>query len=321
MKRFEYVCAHDLPPTSAFHQRLSLMWADVDRETSGALTVQVQPWGTAGPAQTMIQKVMSGEIQFHPVSGMPLSTELPLIAMEGLPYAYPSSTAAATVMDGPLGDHLRGAASALGLHVLTEVWPQGHNQIFCTRPGGPTTAEELSGFRIRVGESPFLLDLYRSLGADPVPLNLQQARAAVVEGTVGGVEMAYSGLGEVGAPDAVRAVLDCDIRWANFWIAANAEAWAGLPPALRSVIERANRRHSAIHRTDYQSLNDLSASRLKDAGIPVHRLDRKELRDRLTGSGFYTRWRAEFGERAWSMLNAATGFSAAPAARSSRSPS
>jgi TRAP-type C4-dicarboxylate transport system substrate-binding protein len=283
------------------------MWADVERETSGALTVEIQPWGTAGPAQTMIQKVMSGEIQFHPVSGMPLSTRLPLIALEGLPYAYPSSAAAANVMDGPLGDHLRESASAVGLHVLKEVWPQGHNQIFCTRPGGPTTVEELSGFRIRVGETPYLADLYRSLGADPVPLNLQQARAAVLEGTVDGVEMAYSGLGEVGAPNSIRAVLDCDIRWANFWVAANADAWAELPPALRSVIERANRHHSALHRTEYQSLNDRSAARLKGSGIPVHQLDRKELRGRLTESGFYSRWRAEFGESAWSLLNAATG--------------
>lgn len=306
MQHFEYVCAHDLPPTSAFHHRLTRMWADVERETSGALTVEVQPWGTAGPAQTMIEKVMSGEIQFHPVSGMPLSTKLPLIAMEGLPYAYPSSSGAASTMDGPLGDYLRGSASAIGLHVLKEVWPQGHNQIICTRPDGPAKVEELDGFRIRVGESPFLLDLYRSLGADPVPLNLQQARAAVVDGTVGGVEMPYAGLRELGAPGSVRTVLDCDIRWATFWMTANAEAWAELPPALRAVVERVNKRHSTAHRTEYASLNDLSGSRLKDSRIPIHWLDRKELRDRLTGSGFYARWRAEFGERAWALLNAAS---------------
>jgi TRAP-type C4-dicarboxylate transport system substrate-binding protein len=309
MQRFEYVCAHDLPPTSGFHQRLARMWADVERETSGALTVEVQPWGTAGPAQTMIEKVISGEIQFHPVSGMPLSTKLPLIAMEGLPFAYPSSAAAARVMDGPLGDYLRGSAAAIGLHVLKEVWPQGHNQLIHTRPGGPTTVEELDGFPIRVGQSPFLIDLYRSLGAAPVPLNLQQAREAVLDGTVGGVEMPYWGLRELGTPDAVRAVVDCDIRWATFWMTTNAEAWTALPPALRSVVERANKRHSAAHQTEYDSLNDSSRSRLADSGTPVHSFDRTELRERLGGSGFYTRWRAEFGERAWALLNAATGFS------------
>jgi TRAP-type C4-dicarboxylate transport system substrate-binding protein len=308
MRRFEYICAHDMPSSSGFHRRLTRMWADVERETSGALTVEVHPWGTAGPAQTMIEKIVSGEIQFH-LAGMPLSTKLPLIAMKSLPYAYPSSATAARVMDGPLGDHIRGSAPAIGLHVLKEAWPQGHNQIIHTRPGGPTTVEELDGFPIRVGQSPFLIDLFRSLGADPVPLNLQQARTAVLEGTVGGVEIAYCGLSELGAPSAVRTVLDCDIRWAAFWMAANAGAWAELPPALRSVVERANQRHSAAHRTEWNSLSDSSRSKLTESDVPVHRLDRTELRERLAGSGFYTRWRAEFGERAWALLNAATGFS------------
>jgi len=61
------------------------MWDAVRDETQGQLEVELIPWGAAGSSKVSLAKLLNNEIAFHMVSGMPLSTIVPVAAMEGCP--------------------------------------------------------------------------------------------------------------------------------------------------------------------------------------------------------------------------------------------
>ena len=140
---FRYLCSHDLRAENPLHRRLTEMFDAIRRETDGRLEVDVIPWGGTGPSKVTLTKLLDGEIAFHPVSGMPLSTIVPIAAMEGLPFAFDSEQEACRIMDGEFGDLLRNEIAAKGLVVFPRNWPQGNNQITSsTRP--IRTVEELT---------------------------------------------------------------------------------------------------------------------------------------------------------------------------------
>lgn len=106
-KQFEYVCANDMRADNPLNLGLTEMWDRIERGTNGVLSVRVMPWGTAGPSKESLAKLIDGCIAFHPVSGMPPSTRVPIAAMEGLPYACRTEEDAFRVLDGEFGTLLR----------------------------------------------------------------------------------------------------------------------------------------------------------------------------------------------------------------------
>ena len=304
-KRFEYVCANDMRADNPLNLRLTEMWDLVERETHGVLAVRVMPWGTAGPSKESLAKLLDGRIAFHPVSGMPLSTRVPIAAMEGLPYAYRTEEEAFRVLDGEFGNMLRREISAIGLVVFPHIWHQGFNQI-TTNTGPIRTASDLDGFRLRIAQVPYKLDLFRALGCDPVQVHYQGVRDAIVEGRASGQETPYLYTEIDGYADVQTHLSVTNHRFATFWMCANPDAWNALPAEVRAIVERRMGEYALRYRQDMLRANEEAGARLQRR-LPFNTADVQSFVDRLRGNGFYRRWRAEFGERAWTLLESQRG--------------
>ena len=87
----EWICAHDISAKSILNQLLVKLWAEVQEASSGRMNVSLHPNGSLGGPDDMVDQMVSGRIQVHPVSGMILSRITPVVALEGLPFAYPTS--------------------------------------------------------------------------------------------------------------------------------------------------------------------------------------------------------------------------------------
>ncbi len=304
-KKFQYLCAHDMRAENPLHLRLREMFDAVSAETQGRLEVDIQPWGSAGPSKVSLAKLLSGEIAFHPVSGMPLSTIAPLAAMEGLPFAYASEAEVCRVFDGPFGDHLRKEIAAQGLHMLPNIWPQGHNQITSsTRP--IRTVEDLDGFRIRTAQVPYKLDLFKSLGCDPQPIYYQAVYDNLKTGAASGQETPYLYIEMDRFVEVQKYLSITNHRVGSFWLAANQQSWDALPRDIQDSITRNAQQYVMLFRQDMVRANAEAAARLKSR-LEFNTADTSTFVARLKASGFYARRRQEYGETAWTMLETARG--------------
>ena len=303
--RFHYVCSHDLRAENPLHIRLTQMWEAVRNETQGRLEVETRPWGATGPSKVTLTKLLNNEIAFHPVSGMPLSTIAPVAAMEGLPYAFPSEEEACRILDGEFGDLLRKEISAKGLVVFPKIWPQGYNQMTSsTKP--IRTADDLTGFKLRIAQVPYKLDLFKSLGCDPQQIHYQAVYDHLKNGAASGQETPYLYV-EMDRFVEVQKYLNVTRhRLASFWFCANPESWKALPRDLQESVERNANTHVDLFRQDMIRANAGACERLKSR-LQFNEVDTSTFVDRLKTSGFYQRWRKEFGEKAWTLLEAKRG--------------
>jgi TRAP-type C4-dicarboxylate transport system substrate-binding protein len=93
--------------------------------------------------------------------------------------------------------------------------------------------------------------------------------------------------------------------WAGYWMLANGDAWKSLPADVQSVVAQANARYALMQRRDLALLNVSLADKLHRRGMELIAVDARPFRDKL--GPFYAKWKAEFGDRAWSLLERYSG--------------
>ena len=303
--RFRYICSHDLRAENPLHLRLTQMFDAIREETGGRLEVDVIPWGGTGPSKMTLTKLLEGEIAFHPVSGMPLSTIVPIAAMEGLPFAFRSEEEACRVMDSDFGDLLRKEIAAKGLVVFPKNWPQGNNQITSsTKP--IRTVEDLDGFRLRTAQVPYKVDLFKSLGCEPQQIYYQAVYDNLKSGAASGQETPYLYVEMDRFVEVQKYLSVTEHRMGNFWLCANPERWRALPEDIRASVERNAAKYVELFRADMIRENEEAAERLKSR-LQFNVTDTSGFVTRLQESGFYQRWRREFGEKAWTLFEQRRG--------------
>ena len=91
-------------------------------------------------------------------------------------------------MDGDLGKHLRGLAEQIGLFCLDAGYDHGFRQITTRTKGIQQRRTICKGFKIRLPVAPYLVALFRHLGASPTTLNFSEVYSALQTGIVDGQE-------------------------------------------------------------------------------------------------------------------------------------
>lgn len=298
---------HNQPSGSPFDRWLTELWAAVRAETGGTLDVKVCPQndGIPGGDPQALQMLLAGEVEFYTLMGGLLGSVAPVAEITGLPFAFASHAQVFAAIDGGLGDYVREELLAKGIYALPRAcFENGFRQISTsTKP--IRTADDLVGLRIRTPAGRLFVDFFESLGAKPTPINLNRLYDALKDGTVEAQENPLAMI-EVNRLYEVQTYLSfTDHMWSGFNLLANADRWRALTRDIQQLVERVAPRYAARQREETIAFNAALRTRLGERGMVVNDADRASIRARL--GAFYTRWKREFGAKAWGLLEAHIG--------------
>ena len=297
---------HNQPEASHTHGFLVALWDEVAQRTAGALKISVhaQNGGIPGSDPAALQMLVSGELQFMTLMGGILGQLVPVAEIQGLPFAFTSHEEVHACMRGELGEHIRAEMAAKGIHGFREgVLENGFRHIVSiARP--VRRAEDLAGYRMRVPAGRVFEDLFRSLGAEPVVVNIRELYAALAECKVDGQENPLVVTEVNRLYEVCRYVSLTGHMWSGFNLIANLRFWASLPEDMQEIVNRAVAAHAARQRAYTEAENRALDARLSaERGMVFNQADVASFRAALAG-GFYRRWRSELGHRVWSLLPA-----------------
>jgi TRAP-type transport system periplasmic protein len=294
---------HAQPPDSHLQKFLEDLWSAVRAETEGRLDVTVHPYSmnVAGAGPNVVKKVVSGEIEFHVLMGGVLGQVVPAMEIQGLPFAYTSSEQVARVMDGALGEYLRSEMAAKGLYAFPGgLMENGFRQmVSVAKP--VLNADDLEGYRMRVPAGRVFSDLFDSLGAIPVTVNIDRLYASLRDGEVDGQENPLVVTEENKLYEVSTCVSVTNHMWSGFNLYGNLAFWNALPRDVQEIVQRNVRKFVLEQRDNVRRLNKALETRLVERGMTFNTADIASFRRRL-GDGFYTRWKAELGQTAWALL-------------------
>lgn len=178
--------AHPHPEVDSWH-RAALMFGEKLRErTAGAITVQVFPNGQLGSDPTMISAARGGTLDIV-LTGNPFFTGLaPKLNVLDLPFQFRDRRHVTAVLDGRIGQQLRGELDASSLTVLG-FWDIGFRNITNSRRAINAPAD-LRGLKIRTTPNPAHIKAFQLLGANPAPMPFTELFTALETRTVDGQE-------------------------------------------------------------------------------------------------------------------------------------
>jgi tripartite ATP-independent transporter DctP family solute receptor len=304
--QWSYKYASNVAVDHPLNVRMRECWIAVNKETNGRLDVQMFPNNQLGGDTAVLGQLRSGALQFFTLDGGILQSVVSVAAIQGVGFAFRDSAQAFHAMDGPLGDYVRDAIRAAGMYVHPKMFENGMRQI--TSSSKPIrSAADLAGFKIRTPAGELWVDLFRSLGAAPAPLNFSELYTALQTRVFDGQENPYAII-DVGRLYEVQKYISVtNHMWSAYHLLGNQDAWKALPPDVQAIVERNLTKYALLQRRDTQERNDSLADKLVRRGMILNKADTTGMRAKLTSSGFYTKWRDKFGAQAWALLEKTSG--------------
>src|SRR3954452_8781208 len=132
---FQLKYANNSPVTHPLTVRTMEAMERIKKETNGRVEIQVFPNNQLGSDTDMLSQLRSGAIEFFTLSGLILSTLVPVASINGIGFVWDSYDKVWPAMDGELGGYIRKQIEKAGLGWMEKQYDNGYRQMTSsTRP-------------------------------------------------------------------------------------------------------------------------------------------------------------------------------------------
>jgi C4-dicarboxylate-binding protein DctP len=168
------------------HHKASLRFKElVEQRSNGRIKVNVFPAGQLGSAKDMFEGLQMGSQQIALLPTARISGFNPKLQLFDLPFLFPNREIAYKVFDGPFGAELLKTLEGNKI-VGIAFYEDGFKHFTCSKPIGKP--EDFKGTKFRTMESPIIMEQFRSLGANPTPIDFGELYNALQQKVVDGQE-------------------------------------------------------------------------------------------------------------------------------------
>jgi TRAP-type transport system periplasmic protein len=303
---FQLKYANNSPVTHPLTVRTMEAMERIKKETNGRVEIQVFPNNQLGSDTDMLSQLRSGAIEFFTLSGLILSTLVPVASINGLGFIWENYGKVWPAMDGELGAYIRGQIAKSGLVAMEKQYDNGYRQMTCSTRAikGP---DDLKGLKIRVPPSPLWTSMFKAFDAAPMSINFSETYSALQTKVAEAQENPLSIIYFAKLFEVQKYLSETNHMWDGFWFLANAKMWNGLPADVRDVIAKNLNASAVEQREDIAKQNATFKADLTSKGMEFVAVDQRPFRAKLEAAGFYKEWRGKYGEEAWAVLEKYTG--------------
>jgi tripartite ATP-independent transporter DctP family solute receptor len=170
-------------PTNHFeHEALLKLGQILAQRSSGEIEVKVFPANQLGTEREQTEQVDVGALECHG-SGGAIQNYAPGLGVWSLPFMFRGPEHYDKVMDGPVGERFKAMLAEKSNIRLLAFYPNGERMFFNNkRPF--TKLSDFRGVKIRVDDQPISAQIWRALGANPVPMPFGELYTSLQTGVV-----------------------------------------------------------------------------------------------------------------------------------------
>ncbi len=302
--QFEFKCASNDAADQPSSVRLLQMWSAIEQESGGRIHTQFFPNSQLGGDAAMFSQLRVGALNFFLISPGNLASVVPSANIVSVGFGYKGEDEGQRVTDGPVGALIRQEATTKGVRMLRTFWIFGMNQVgSIAKP--IRTPEDLRGFKIRVVESKITIDLFKTLGANPTPLNFREVYTALQTKLIDGEAAPLTSIETSKFYEVQKYISLTNHTLSGQWLIANAETWNSLPPDLQDIVERNNTKFATMFSRDMRTNDAALKAQLARHGMIFNDVDQAPFIAPLRN--YYQYWADAFGATEWGMLQTTLG--------------
>lgn len=196
---------------------------------------KVVPAGSSqmGNDTVVMDKLRSGEVAFGLPSGY-MSAASPKFSVFELPFLIRSREQVRKLSDALLEPFLQPEAKKINLRILA-VWENGFRQ-FTNNVRPIKRPADLKGVRIRRPPGDWWDKLFRTLGADPVPMDLKDVREALKVGKIDAQDTPLAQVYGSKIYEVQRYLTLTDHLYTPAYVVVGEEHFSKMPPEVQKIL-------------------------------------------------------------------------------------
>lgn len=187
--------ANELKPDSKIWDASPLFIEEIEKASpdgsiaAGEIKVVFYDQGMVGTERQLLETCYFDVIEMIQINSSVVTTVDPAYSMLDLPYLFVTAEHHKEVLYGPIGQKFLDRLRAKGL-VGLGFYGTGFRNLFYKRDNGEPvqTPEDLRGLKIRVMESPIMIDSINAMGASATPVPFSELFQGLKTGVVDGAE-------------------------------------------------------------------------------------------------------------------------------------
>ncbi len=274
--------------------------------TDGQVDIRAFPNSALGADPNMLTQLRSGALEMLAYGGGILDTVVPVSSIENVAFAFPTRTVALAAMDGELGGYVRAQIKSAGMMVMDKIYENGYRE-FTTFPKPIRNVDDLAGLKLRVSPGKLRVDTFKSLGASVTPIAPSELYTALQTHVVDGQE---TSLPLIETQKFYEVQKYCSLShhmWAGYWNIINMDKWNSLPPNYQAIVSRELNASALRERRDNELLTASLQDKMQRQGLAFNAVDVATFKAKLASTGYYGRWKENFGPAAWTLLEQYAG--------------
>lgn len=232
---------HVGPTGGIYDEVATALAAKVAKASNGKDTIEILPNGVLGAQPQLLSQLSAGTLDFWVVDTPAISIAPAGRDYQALlaPFLFDSQAHYRRFMQSPVAEEMAEKVRlAVGIRHLSVGADQAPRAL-STRRTAVMKLADLTGLKIRVPESPFLVEAWKAWGASPTPVKATEIFSSLQSGLVDGQE---NGLGiflDMSLNEVQEYFIELDYVRSGVSIFMSEKTWQKLSPETRERIAKA----------------------------------------------------------------------------------
>jgi tripartite ATP-independent transporter DctP family solute receptor len=247
---------------------------DVQKRTSGAIEIQVFSIGQLGSGTNILTGLQTGIIDLCAHTSGFIDAIFPKFQVVDLPFLFPDAPSAERLLDGPTGAKLLDMLPTKGIYGLG----YGHWgwRVVSTIDRKLVEPQDMRGLKIRVQPGAIFATTFRTLGANPVAIDLTEVYLALSQRVIDSIETPMISVAATKHDEVVNTIsLTNHVYNVGVMMASKAK-FDALPADAREAIRAASVGLTKDWRTTIAQKSDEIVQRFKAKGMTIVDVNRDD---------------------------------------------
>lgn len=239
----------------------------INERTEGRYTITVFHNGQLGSERDNIEACQLGTLDIAVVNQSPLGNFVSEISAVDLPYVVQDYEHADKIFLGEIGNRFLTKLDDVGIHGLT-IWESGFRNLTNNKVD-VNSVEDVKGLRVRVMENQIHQELWRALGADPVPMAWGDAYTALQQGAIDGQENPATVIDKNNVVEVNKKMAITEHCYATVFIIMSPQTWNALSPEDQQIFKECAEEAGLSERELSRKMDVEAITTLESKGMTV----------------------------------------------------
>ncbi|WP_096199589.1 TRAP transporter substrate-binding protein [Bacillus sp. FJAT-45350] len=258
---------HPAPPQHSYGLAATAFAEEIEQASNGRLKIEVYDSSQLGGQRELTEQIQVGTLDMGVIAAGVVSNFVDELSILDLPFLFTDLDHVYRSLDGEVGEVLTEKINNAGF-VNLGIWELGFKDLR-SRNTPIYSVEDMRGLKVRIQESPILVETYRSLSADPTPMDAAELYTGLQQGIVEATEGPYGSFRDLNLYEVQDYYSELNISYGAAIFLMNPRVLDSLDPDLQELVLELSAKHTQLQRQINQDAEQNAKEYVMEHGIIV----------------------------------------------------